>query len=176
MATMQLVLFSSTCSLSISVPLENKNEEERVHGMLWMQEKRHRSCTNVNCRDMKKFGGQGKKQKCIHRVCTRKCCYKGWETYQGEQTGNTRGGEQTGNTQGRRTDRQHTGRGTDRQHTGPTPKSSQLNQLKYFSYPTCTYQEFEAKSLQYRATLERLVQKCPWTTTTTTTKISIEPD
>ena len=25
----------------------------------------------INCKDMKKFGGQGKKkQKCIHRVCT----------------------------------------------------------------------------------------------------------
>jgi len=27
-----------------------------------------------------------------------------------------------------------------------------LNELKYFSYPTSTYQEFEAKPLQYRAT------------------------
>ena len=45
---------------------------------------------------MKKFGGQGKKkQKCIHRVCTRKAGI----TNQGENIGNTQEEERMGNTQ-----------------------------------------------------------------------------
>ena len=52
------------------------------------------SCTN--CKDMKKFGGQGKKkQKCIHRVCTRKAGM----TIEGENVGNTQKEEWTDNTQ-----------------------------------------------------------------------------
>ena len=42
---------------------------------------------------MTKFGGQGKKQKCIHRVCTANVAIKAGKTYQGEPTGNTQGGE-----------------------------------------------------------------------------------
>jgi len=62
MATMQVVLYqySSTCSVCQLVYIHNFIRcTSLVHGMLQMQEKDGGSCTN--CRDMKKFGGQGKR-------------------------------------------------------------------------------------------------------------------
>ena len=82
------------------------------------------SCTN--CKDMKKFGGQGKKkQKCIHRVCTGKAGMTNegeniGNTQEGEQKGNTQEGERKGNTH-RRTEGQCTGRRTEGQCTGTNP-------------------------------------------------------
>ena len=66
--------------------------------------KREESGSCTNCKDMKKFGGQGKKkQKCIHRVCTRKAGMtiqgENGNTQKEEWMDNTQESKQTGDTQ-----------------------------------------------------------------------------